>query len=78
MNPGEGSPVPVQSSVLASVRYHAETSILDLKFRAGVTYRYFDVPADIHNPLLTADSKGSCFHHLIRNRFPYQRLHRQS
>jgi hypothetical protein len=71
MNPTESSPIPVESSVLASVRYYAETSILDLKFRAGVIYRYFDVPADIHNRLLAADSKGSCFHRLIRNRFLY-------
>ena len=76
MNPPQGSSVPVQSSLLASVSYQAERSILDLEFRAGVTYRYFDVPANIHNCLLTADSKGSYFNHGIRNRFRYQRLQR--
>jgi hypothetical protein len=74
MTPPQSPPVPVQSSLLASVSYQAERSILDLEFRAGATYRYFDVPANIHNCLLTADSKGSCFNRLIRNRFRYQRL----
>jgi hypothetical protein len=74
MNPLESPPVPVESSVLASVRYQAQRSILDLEFRLGVTYRYFDVPADIYNSLLTADSKGACFNHMIRNRFRHQRV----
>ena len=74
MNPAENPPVPVESSVLASVRYQAGRSILDLEFRPGVTYRYFDVPADIYNSLLMADSKGACFNHNIRNRFRYQRI----
>ena len=74
MNPVESPPVPVESSVLASVPYQARRSILDLEFRSGVTYRYLDVPAYIYNSLLSADSKGTCFNHIIRNRFRYQRI----
>ena len=68
-------PVPVESSLLASVHYDAEKSILDLEFHPdGVIYRYFGVPAEIHHRLLAAESKGSFFNSRIRNRFPYQRL----
>jgi hypothetical protein len=75
MSPLDPPSVPVQSSLLASVNYQAETSALDLKFRQrGITYRYFNVPADIYAHLLNAESKGSCFNRQIRGRFRYQRL----
>jgi hypothetical protein len=75
MSPLDPPSVPVQSSLRASVNYQAETSALDLKFRQrGITYRYFNVPADIHAHLLNAESKGSCFNRQIRGRFRYQRL----
>jgi hypothetical protein len=68
-------PVPVQSSLLASVNYQPEKSMLDLEFRAGgIIYRYFDVPREIYASLLTAESKGSWFNIHIRNRFPCRRL----
>jgi len=51
MSPLDPPSVPVQSSLRASVNYQAETSALDLKFRQrGITYRYFNVPADIYPP----------------------------
>jgi hypothetical protein len=69
------TPVPVQSSLLASVSYESDQSILVLEFHANpARYRYFDVPPDIHRTLLAADSKGSCFNRCIRNRFRYERI----
>jgi hypothetical protein len=68
-------PVSVQSSLLASVTYQPEKSVLDLVFReSGITYTYFHVPREIYTSLLTAESKGSWFNSHIRNRFPYRRL----
>ncbi|HEV2324029.1 MAG TPA: KTSC domain-containing protein [Terracidiphilus sp.] len=70
-----GHSVSVQSSLLASVNYQPEESVLDLEFReGGITYRYFHVPREIYTSLLTAESKGSWFNSHIRNRFPYRRL----
>jgi hypothetical protein len=67
--------VPVQSSLLASVNYQPEKSVLDLEFREdGITYRYFHVPREIYTSLLTAEAKGSWFNSHIRTRFPYRRL----
>jgi KTSC domain len=52
--------VPVQSSLLASVNYQPEKSVLDLEFREdGIIYRYFHVPRETYTSLLTAESKGS-------------------
>ena len=72
----ETAPVPVNSSLLASVTYDVGQSILQLEFCDGAIYRYFAVPADIHNGLLAADSKGTYFNRTIRNCFRYVRLRR--
>jgi hypothetical protein len=72
----EGMTVPVDSTLLASVRYDAGGSILRLEFRDGAIYRYFAVPAAIHNGLLAADSKGSYFNQEIRNSLHFIRLRR--
>jgi len=72
----ETVPVPVDSTLLASVNYDVGESILQLAFRDGAIYRYFAVPAAIYNDLLAADSKGVYFNRKIRNCFPYVCLRR--
>ncbi len=66
--------VSVNSTLLASVTYDVGQSILQLEFCDGAIYRYFAVPAAIHNGLLAADSKGTYFNREIRNCFRYVRL----
>jgi hypothetical protein len=72
----QAAPVPVKSTLLASVTYDAGESLLHINFHDGAIYRYFAVPATVHNGLLTADSKGSYFNSHIRSRFRYTRLRR--
>ena len=72
----ENVPVPVNSTLLASVIYDVGESILQLEFRDGAIYRYFAVPAAIHNGLLAAESKGTYFNRTIRNCFRYVCLKR--
>ena len=72
----EATPVPVSSTLLASVIYDVGELILQLEFCNGAIYRYFAVPAAIHDGLLLADSKGSYFNRKIRSVFRYVRLRR--
>jgi hypothetical protein len=72
----EAGPVPVNSTLLASVTYDVGESILQLEFCDGAIYRYVAVPAAIHKGLLAADSKGSYFNLHIRSRFRYTRFRR--
>ena len=64
------SPVPIDSTVLASAQYDVTESILRLEFRSGAIYLYFNVPASIYQDLLAANSKGSFFSRHIRPVFP--------
>jgi hypothetical protein len=70
------APVLANSTLLASVTYDVGESLLQLEFCDGAIYRYFAVPAAIHNGLLAADSKGSYFNRQIRRCFRYTRLRR--
>lgn len=56
----------VVSTALATVAYDDAGGILQLEFRSGATYRYFDVPAEAHGCLLRASSKGRYFNAEIR------------
>ncbi len=63
--------IAVESTTLATVGYDNAQSVLQLEFRSGGVYRYFDVPAAVHAALLQAPSKGKYFRQSIRGRFRY-------
>ena len=63
----------LDSSVLTSAAYSTDET-LRLEFRTGPVYRYFRVPPNIFQNLMTATSKGAYYHRNIRKDFPYQRV----
>jgi hypothetical protein len=63
----------VESATLAALAYDDANEILQLEFRSRAIYRYFGVPAPVHEALLAAPSKGEYFNRAIRGRFPYSR-----
>jgi len=64
----------IESTTLVSVCYLPDRALLELEFRDGTVYRFFDVPASCFQQLLTSDSKGRYFNNNIRNRFRNQRV----
>jgi hypothetical protein len=65
---------PVQSSNLLSVGYDKNTNILEIEFRSGSIYQYFNVPESMYVELLNAASKGTYFHNHIRGHYMYKRI----
>ena len=61
----------VESTTLATVAYDDARELLQLEFRSRVIYRYFGVPAAVHEALLRAPSKGGYFNRFIRGYFAY-------
>lgn len=49
----------VVSSNLESVGYDVASKTLEVEFKEGRVYQYFDVPASIYQGLMSADSHGS-------------------
>jgi len=66
--------IAFDSEVLAAAAYDAEHSMLQLDFRNGSLYCYFDVPPRLWEALIAADSKGIFFHRAIRGHFRHLRL----
>lgn len=65
--------LPVESTMVASAAYFPDRGLLELEFRDGALYRFFDVPVRCFQQFMASDSKGY-FNRNIRNRFPYQLL----
>jgi hypothetical protein len=66
--------VPLESSTLASAGYDPALRRMEIQFHTGERYLYFQVPPQIYQRLMRAESKGAWFNRNIRNRFPYQHL----
>jgi lysyl-tRNA synthetase class 2 len=62
------------SSALTDARYNAQSRDLDVWFVSGRRYRYSNVPPEIYEGLLAADSKGIFFNAYIRDNYAYREL----
>lgn len=65
---------PVESSTIESIGYDFPSKTLELRFKNGSTYQYFDVPEPIWQSLLAAPSIGAYFSSAIRGVFRYARV----
>jgi hypothetical protein len=66
--------VTVTSSNLSAVSYDPVTLTLEVAFRHGGVYKYFDVPAAIYESLMKASSIGSFFAANIKNSYRFEKL----
>ena len=65
----------VQSSALEQVSYDEAAHMLCATFReTGRTYVYQDVPQELYDGLIFADSLGRYFNANIRDHFPYREI----
>lgn len=62
---------PVTSSNVAAVGYETETLTLEVEFKGGAVYQYFDVPETVYSELLSASSIGQFMNANIRNTYRY-------
>ena len=60
--------------MLEAAAYDGSQALLQLSFRNGTSYRYLDVPAEVYDQLLLAESKGKYFNLHIRNRYAYTKI----
>lgn len=65
---------PVESSSIAEIGYAARERVLEILFRNGGLYRYFDVPRSVHRALVAAESIGRYLNRHVRNRYRYRRV----
>jgi hypothetical protein len=64
----------VQSEMLDLVGYDARAQTLEVVFNSGDHYRYFEVPRDEYEGLMTAESIGQYMHNHIIGHYDYERV----
>ncbi len=65
--------IPVESSMVDSVGYDEERRLLQVMFTSGQVYCYEDVPPEVFQGLLEAESKGQYMRTHIIDVNPYRR-----
>ncbi len=58
--------VRVQSTNLAAVGYEASSLTLEVAFTNGTAYQYYAVPANVHQGLMAAPSKGAYLDQFVK------------
>jgi hypothetical protein len=66
----------VESTSLKSIGYDSTEQRLEVEFRHGAVYEYRDVPADVFEAFLAADSKGTFFNTDIKDGYEFVRVGR--
>ena len=65
---------PVSSSSLVDVGYDPVTRTLEVGFKNGRIYQYFDVPEHIHGDLMNAGSPGGYLSSEVKGKYRYARV----
>jgi hypothetical protein len=65
---------PVTSSNIASIGYDENTSTLEIEFLNNSIYQYFDVPQQIYQGLIQADSHGQFLAQNIKGVYRYSKV----
>ena len=60
--------------MLEAAAHDPPQALLQLSFRNGTSYQYSDVPAEVYDQLLLAESKGKYFNLHIRNRYAFTKI----
>lgn len=64
----------VSSSNVKSIGYDINTSILEVEFKNGRVYQYFNVPINVYNALINASSIGKYLNSNIVGVYKYTEL----
>jgi len=59
----------VQSSMIISFGYEANTSTLEIEFNSRAVWQYYDVPENVYYDMRNSDSFGKFFHANIKGQY---------
>lgn len=66
--------ISISSSSLVSVGYDSDSQTLEVEFKGGTVYQYFNVPENVYHNLMSATSHGVYFSANIRDNYDYEKL----
>ena len=66
--------IAVNSSNVEEIGYDSATQTLEVLFKKGNIYQYFDVPQTVYDNLISAGSVGEFLNKEIKGNYRYARL----
>jgi hypothetical protein len=63
----------VTSSNIASIGYDPASQTVEVEFHEGGVFQYYEVPQEVYDDFLAADSKGKFFNQYIKH-YNYAKL----
>ena len=66
--------IAVTSSNVEGVGYDSSTQTLEVEFKNGNIYQYFDVPESVYDAMVNADSAGKFLINNIKGVYRYARV----
>jgi len=66
--------IPVESSDLVAIGYDEKARTLEIEFKEGRIYQYYEVEPDIHERFMKADSYGQYFDTFVSGHYRYKRV----
>lgn len=66
--------IKVNSSDINAVDYDYQRKTLTILFHSGGKYEYYNVPLNVYNSLLSAESKGRYFDKFIKHYYQYRKI----
>ena len=64
----------VSSSNIEAIGYDPGTQTLEIEFKSGGIYQYFNVPETEYQTFMAASSHGKYFHRHIRGTYRYVKI----
>ena len=64
----------VESSNIRSVGYDEFLLVLEIEFKSGAVYRYYGVPAEVHDELINAESVGKYFNANVKSKYSFLKV----
>lgn len=59
----------VESSMITSFGFDSSISTLEIEFKSGAVWQYFDVPESVYYEMKSASSCGKFFHSSIKGQY---------
>ena len=66
--------INMPSTVVASMQYDAERSVLTVVYVSGSVYRYFKVPAQVYAAMKISSSKGTYLNRYIKGNYAFEKV----
>ncbi len=64
----------IESKMIKSIGYDAQSSTLEIEFNTGAVWQYFDFQESLWYEFESSESKGKFFHREIKNQYSESRV----